>query len=72
MIQKGLSKDRPSLRSDSVPCPQPLTQVACSAGVVWVLTADRNILVRAGISPGVEQGTDWTFLQGSVDALNFH
>lgn len=64
MVQKGLQKDRPSFRSERVPCDDNLVGLACLNGVVWAMNEQHHILVRVGIQPGMEEGSDWTYLQG--------
>lgn len=65
-MQKGLSRERPGYRAIHVNTSVDMIQVVCRGGVVWGLTADRNIVVRVGVDSVKEEGTDWTFLQGFV------
>ena len=64
MIQKGLTKDRTSFRSQNVSGDQHIAEVVCGSGIVWAITDDRIILVRAGVEKGTEEGTSWMPLQG--------
>ena len=66
VMQKNLSKDRPNYRPIKIRCPQQtrVSQVVCKRQIVWALTADRTIIIRAGISADLEEGIDWKFLQG--------
>ena len=64
MVQRGLSRDRPSFRSLKVPCQVHLIQIVCRNGVVWGVTESGCIIVRTGISLTREEGVDWEPLKG--------
>jgi len=68
-MQKNLWRDRPGFRASRVDTVAEMIQIVCRNGVVWGLTADHNIVIRVGITDTVEQGTEWTFLQGSACLL---
>jgi len=63
-VQKNLSRDQPSYPSQRVDTVADMTQIVCRNGVVWGLTADRNLVVRVGITATLEEGTEWAFLPG--------
>jgi len=65
-MQKNLSRERPGYRAFRVDTVADMIQIVCRNGVVWGLTSDRILVVRVGITDTVEQGTEWTFLQGLV------
>jgi len=68
-MQKDLSRERPGYRAFRVATAADMIQIVCRNGVVWGLTSDHNIIVRVGITDVEEQGTEWTFLQGSEEIL---
>jgi len=65
-MQKNLSRDRPGYRASRVDTITEMLQIVCRNGVVWGLTLDHNLVVRVGVTSSVEEGSEWTFLQGSV------
>jgi len=66
-MQKSLSRDRPGYRASRVDIITEMLQIICRNGVVWGLTSDRNLVIRVGVTSSVEEGLEWSFLQGSVD-----
>ncbi|XP_067580552.1 tectonin beta-propeller repeat-containing protein 2 isoform X1 [Pseudorca crassidens] len=58
-LQTGLSVDRPCARAVKVDCPYPLSQVAARNSVVWVLTEQRVLLYREGVSSFCPEGECW-------------
>jgi len=68
-MQKNLSRERPGYHAFRVDTVTEMMQVVCRNGVVWGLTSDHNLVVRVGITGTMEQGTGWSFLQGSVEIL---
>jgi len=68
-MQKNLSRDRPGYRASRVDVMMAMLQVVCRNGVVWGLTSDHNLVIRVGVTDTVEEGSGWTFLQGSVNIL---
>jgi len=68
-MQKNLSRERPGYRAFRVDTVTDMIQVICRNGVIWGLTSDRALVVRVGITDLEEQGTEWSFLQGSVEIL---
>ena len=68
-MQKNLSRDRPGYRASRVDIITEMLQVVCRNGVVWGLTSDHNLVIRVGVTGTMEEGSEWTFLQGSVDIL---
>jgi len=71
-MQKNLSRDRPGYRVSRVDVVTEMLQVVCRNGIVWGLTSDRNLVIRVGVSGTLEEGSGWTFLQGSVNMLYVH
>ncbi|XP_066134293.1 tectonin beta-propeller repeat-containing protein 2 isoform X1 [Saccopteryx bilineata] len=58
-LQTGLSVDRPCARAVRVDCPYPLSQVTTRNSVVWVLTEQRALLYREGVSSFCPEGEQW-------------
>lgn len=58
-LQTGLSVDRPCARAVKVDCPYPLSQVTARNSVVWVLTEQRALLYREGVSSFCPEGEQW-------------
>ena len=63
-MQKGLSRERTSYRSLSVPCDERIALVCCQKLNVWAVNEDLKILVRHGVDRGTEEGCSWRHLEG--------
>ncbi len=64
LVQKGLSRERPSYRAIRVKSKAKILQIVCQDNVVWAVTEARRILVRLWVTSGTDEGADWTPLSG--------
>jgi len=64
MMQKELSHERTSYRSIKVPCDDRILIVVCQGDIVWAMNEHHHLLVRVGVQKGLEEGSDWCYLDG--------